>query len=89
MAMHIDLRKTGFMKGAQYSGMNLTIEFKNGAIRCYHAVPGNIWHAFSTSKSPGKYYTDNIKEQYLVTVLKSGPPPKQKPGDQTKLYFKH
>ncbi len=42
----------------------LEIEFKSGVIWDYPGFPEYLWYEFESSESKGKFFHQNIKEQY-------------------------
>ncbi len=42
----------------------LEIEFRNGRIYHYYAVPPSIYKALVASESAGNYFNDEIKDRY-------------------------
>jgi hypothetical protein len=50
--------------GYNYLEKKLIVEFKSEAIYHYKEVPEEIFEAFKTSESMGKYLNENIKKKY-------------------------
>ena len=42
----------------------LEVEFKDGAVWDYADVPEYLWHEFREAESKGKFFLQNIREQY-------------------------
>lgn len=50
--------------GYDVSTATLEVEFKGGAVWDYPGVPEYLWHEFMAAGSKGKFFNQNIKEQY-------------------------
>jgi len=50
--------------GCDIDNAILEIEFNNGAIWQYYDFPESIWYEFSSSDSKGKFFLQEIKNQY-------------------------
>ena len=50
--------------GYDFQSSTLEVEFKNGVVWDYPGFPEYLWYEFETADSKGKYFRQNIKEQY-------------------------
>ena len=50
----------------------MTVQFKNGAVHVYDDVPMEKHEAFTGALSPGKYFNERIKSNYLSRKVAEG-----------------
>ena len=66
----MDRRKIagGRLKTAGYDagGQLLEIEFADGTLKTFKAVPAEVWRRFIASPNPASFYADRIEEEYAV-----------------------
>ena len=47
----------------------LTVQFKNGAVHQYEDVPADKHEAFTGNASPGRYFNERIKSNFIGRKL--------------------
>jgi len=57
--------------GYDLESKTLEIEFKSGGIYQYFNVPEYVYEALLNASSHGKYFNQNIKEQYQCSKISS------------------
>ncbi len=65
---------TDRLKSAGYDARErrLEIEFSNGDVRVYTAVPDEVARRFFASPNPAAYWEDRIAEEYVVERAAGG-----------------
>ena len=65
---------TDRLKSAGYDARErrLEIEFSNGDVRLYKAVPDEVARRFFASPNPAAYWEDRIAEEYVVERAAGG-----------------
>ena len=48
----------------------LQLEFRNGAVYRYLAVPGDIYHGLLSADSKGTYFNRNIRNRFAFVLLR-------------------
>ncbi|HRO57786.1 MAG TPA: gamma-glutamyltransferase, partial [Burkholderiaceae bacterium] len=58
----------GRLKSAGYDAREqlLEIEFVDGTLKTFKAVPAEVWRRFVASPNPASFYADRIDEEYVV-----------------------
>ena len=58
----------GRLSGAGYDAAArlLEIEFVDGEIRRFKAVPAEVWRRLIAAPNPAVYYSDRIEEEYAI-----------------------
>ncbi|NLD70054.1 MAG: KTSC domain-containing protein [Limnobacter sp.] len=67
----------GRLKSAGYDAREqlLEIEFVDGTLKTFKAVPAEVWRRFVASPNPASFYADRIDEEYpVVTGRAAGSP---------------
>ncbi|WP_187272238.1 KTSC domain-containing protein [Zeimonas arvi] len=54
------LESAGYDAGEQ----RLEIEFVDGSLKAFKAVPAEVWRRFVASPNPASFYADRIEEEY-------------------------
>lgn len=60
-----DLKSVGYDEETQ----TLEIEFRSGAIYEYYNVPQNIYDGLMSASSYGKYFNQNIRDNYQYSKV--------------------
>ena len=64
----MDRRKLsgGRLRSAGYDGsaQRLEIEFVDGSLKTFRAVPAEVWRRFVAAPNPASFYADRIEEEY-------------------------
>ncbi|MHB0871455.1 MAG: KTSC domain-containing protein [Chloroflexota bacterium] len=55
-----NLRSVGYDEAAQI----LEIEFRSGGVYRYYGVPAGVYRELLSAPSKGRYFLDNIREEY-------------------------
>ena len=58
--------------GYDATSCTLEIEFKGGAVWDYPDFPESLWYEFQSSGSKGRFFHQNIKEQYTPMGYRVG-----------------
>ena len=60
----------GGLKTAGYDAREqlLEIEFVDGTLKAFKAVPAEVWRRFVASPNPASFYSDRIEEEYPVVT---------------------
>ena len=60
----------GRLKSAGYDAHEqlLEIEFVDGTLKTFKAVPAEVWRRFVASPNPASFYADRIEEEYVVVT---------------------
>lgn len=66
--------KSSMFTGQHYnpSTRQLTVQFKNGSVHQYEDVPAEKHNALTGNASPGRYFNENIKNNFAGKKLSEG-----------------
>lgn len=66
--------KSSMFSGHHYNPQTrqMTVQFKNGAVHIYDDVPMEKHEAFTLNQSPGRYFNDRIKSNYVSRKVADG-----------------
>ena len=59
--------------GYDASARMLEIEFVDGEVRRFKAVPAEVWRRLIAAPNPAVYYSDRIEEEYAVERSRATP----------------
>lgn len=64
----------GRLKSAAYDAgsRRLEIEFVDGSLKTFKAVPAEVWRRLMASPNPASYYADRIEEEYPFEAGRTG-----------------